>query len=151
MKKIFIVLAVLMLLPLSGLFAQAANAQSYQILSFDIGYAPNYKIDTRAYATTTYFGLNVRLAESFTVGYAAIGAGNNFLKLKYDVLPQLRAVVGVGGLAASADLGVEIVPFRNKVSGLSTEFKINLEYIWATANPIDQGTLYFGLVVGVGI
>jgi hypothetical protein len=152
MKKIMIVLAVLMLLPLSGLFAQAAAAaqpQSYTILSFDVGYLPGYDLGTNNYVTHSYFGFNVRLANPLTVGAAVIGA-NQFLKVKYDVLPALRAVVGYGA-GNRADLGVEIIPFRNKVSGLAAEFKINLEYLWDTTNPIDEGILYFGLAVGVGI
>jgi hypothetical protein len=146
-----------MLLPLSGLFAQAATSQTYQILSFDIGYAPGYDLTagTGGFVTETYFGFNVRLADPLAIGFATIGGttGLNLLKVKYDVLPKLRAVVGYGldtGFGW-ADFGLEIVPFRNKVSGLSAEFKVVVDSTWLATGSIGDGIIYFGLVVGVGL
>jgi hypothetical protein len=147
-KKIVVLLLALMILPLMGLAAQ--DASSFTILSFDIGYAPGYDLDADETLTDSYFALNVRVADPLSVGFAIIGTTpTTLLKVKYDILPKARAVVSFGN--GIVGLGFEAVPFIRKTSGLSTEFKLVLDYLWEPKSGLDAGKLYLGLDVGIGI
>jgi hypothetical protein len=162
-KKIVLAAAlVLILVPLS-LGAQTAGATGnaeFQFLSFDIGYAPGWQLGGGGVFTTpALFGLNVKIANSFTVGYQNLTAGaviDNFLLLKYNFTSQLRAVVGfgvqdaTGTPAPASSLGIEVVPFSRSVGGLAaTEFKIALKYDSPFAN-MTNGKILFALAFGIG-
>jgi hypothetical protein len=161
MKKTIVLAAalVLILVPLS-LGAQTAESTEFQFLSFDIGYAPGWDFGGDELVTPALFGLNVRVADSFAVGFQTLNDGNttdNYLILKYSFLPQLRAALGFGaqdvnpgpGTPASS-LGIEIVPFTRSVGGLAaTEFKVAIRYDSPFDNMVE-GKILFTLAFGIG-
>jgi hypothetical protein len=165
MKKRFLALFLgLLAFPLV-LSAQQAN--SFQILSFDIGYAPGWVFDTSTQQIPQMFALNVRVADNFTVGFQTYNQGTDTLpmfNLKYDFLPgKARGTLAFGKepgsgtpvfLAAAANvaaLGFEYIPFtRNVAGGVTTEFKIGVQYLFETTD-LSKGAVVFGIALGVGI
>jgi hypothetical protein len=164
-KKSFVITSVLFLalVPLSLGAQSAANAE-FRILSFDIGYAPGWDLEAREQTTPSVFGLNIRLADNFSAGFKTFkegGAIDNFLVLKYNFLPRLRAVVGFGaedingvltpaGPIPASSIGVEAIPFSRSVGGLAvTEFKLAIEYD-APFQDVTEGRILFALAFGIG-
>jgi hypothetical protein len=171
MKKLLAALllaAGLILVPLSA-SAQAAGA-GFQVLSFDIGYAPSWDLNATSgqasFVSPSYFALNVRVANNLSVGFETLSGGttttiDNYLTVKYNFLPALRGTVAFGQTryfaaapATAADpaigLGFEAIPFSRTVAGsVSTEFKLAFQYIATTADLKNSG-LVFALAFGVG-
>jgi hypothetical protein len=165
MKKLMAALllaAGLILVPLS-VSAQAAGA-GFQVLSFDIGYAPSWDLDatTNGFISPEYFALNVRVANNLSVGFETLASGANtdrYLTVKYNFLPAVRGTVAFGqttlfGSTSTAEpaigLGFEAIPFSRTVAGsVSTEFKLVFQYLAATDNIRESG-LVFALAFGVG-
>jgi hypothetical protein len=159
----------LILVPLSA-SAQAAAGAGFQVLSFDIGYAPSWDLNTTSgqasFVSPTYFALNVRVANNLSVGFETLSGGttttlDKYLTVKYNFLPALRGTVAFGQTryfaaapATAADnaigLGFEAIPFSRTVAGsVSTEFKLAFQYIATTADLKNSG-LVFALAFGVG-
>jgi hypothetical protein len=158
MKKIIVLAAalVLTLVPLS-LGAQTTGSSEFQFLSFDIGYAPGWNFAApAAMVTPALFGLNVRVANNFAVGFQTLTEGantDNYLILKYSFLPQVRAALGFGaqqGPVPASSLGIEIIPFARSVGGLAaTEFKVAIRYDSPFAD-MTNGRILFALAFGIG-
>jgi hypothetical protein len=83
-----------------------------------------------------------------SVGFERSTAALNMLKVKFDVMPALRASVGYGGTQAL--FGFEVVPFRREVAGLFTEFKLLTDFLTAANFGYTTGTMRFQLAVGIG-
>jgi hypothetical protein len=159
MKKLALILAagaIFALFPPAAVNAQTA-VQGFQILSFDIGYAPSWEIGGNGpYKNYAFFGLNVRLADRMIVGFQEIADSAptyHLLSFKYQVLQMLRATLAVGsdGSDPYIGFGFEAVPFsRNAGGSVATEFKLAFQYL---ANPVEMenGTLLFALAFGVGM
>jgi hypothetical protein len=157
-----------MLLPLAGLAAQEEES-SFSILSFDIGYAPLFDFGGAAgneYFTPMVFGFNIRVAGPLSIGFVSYRQGDttptvnlNLVKIKYNIIPQARAVVSfgydsVGAVGNVTGVGIEGVPFQKKIGILVTEFKLGIDYFWVPAQAtkdFDNGKLTFTLALGVGI
>jgi hypothetical protein len=157
MKKTIVLAAVLVLalVPLS-LGAQTAGNTEFQFLSFDIGYAPGWDLSDTELTTPAFFGLNVRVANNFAVGFQTLTEGantDNYLILKYSFLPQVRAALGFGaqqGPVPASSLGIEIIPFTRSVGGLAaTEFKVAVRYDSPFAD-MTNGKILFALAFGIG-
>jgi hypothetical protein len=158
MKKIIVLAAalVLTLVPLS-LGAQTTGTSEFQFLSFDIGYASGWQFTAGggAFVTPALFGLNVRVANSFAVGFQTLNDGatiDNYLILKYNFMPQIRAALGFGAQDGdpASSLGIEIIPFTRSVGSIAaTEFKLVVRY----DSPFDNmtnGKILFALAFGIG-
>ena len=158
MKKAIAFLLVL-LIPVG--FAAAQENSGFGIFSFDIGVAPLYRLSDNENDNVTTFGLNLRVAEPLVVGFGLYDGGLTLLNLKYEVLSSARILVSLGGVSGATSvlsggtgavggLGFEYAPFRRKISGLATEFKMGVQYLFLT-NSIDEGSLLFTLGFSVGI
>jgi hypothetical protein len=158
MKKILILLAVLAVLPLTQ---AAAQSDGFKVLSFDIGYAPSYNVDTGATNSQSLFGFNVMVGDDLSAGFTIIdgGGANGFslLSLKYQLIDKVKAQVSMGRQNPAgpgpfvSGLGLEYAPFTRRYGEyLGTELKLRLEYLFPNAT-IDEGWLFFGLAFGVGI
>jgi hypothetical protein len=166
MKKQFVALFLgLLLFPLA---LSAQTVGSFQLLSFDIGYAPTWVFEPSAGESMRFqpsFALNVRVSDSLTVGFQTYTAGSNvlpLLNLKYDFLPgKARGTLAFGkepttGVFLTADkpvaaLGFEYVPFTKNVAGsVTTEFKIGVQYLFETQD-VSKGAAIFGIAFGIGI
>jgi hypothetical protein len=162
MKKKIVLAAVLvlMLVPLS-LGAQAAGNAEFQFLSIDIGYAPGWGLGPNGgFVTPALFGLNIRVANNLSAGIQYMKEGaveDSYLLLKYNILPQVRAVVGFGvqDIAApppvvASSLGIEFIPFSRSVGGVAaTEFKLAVKYDSPFAD-MTTGKILFALAFGIG-
>ena len=158
MKKTFIAAAALalVLVPLS-LGAQTAETTEFQYLSFDIGYAPGWDLNTTTSTTPSLFGINVRLSDNLIAGIQSLTEGANtdsFLLLKYSFLPKVRATAGFGtqapGPVPAVSLGFEVIPFIRSVGGLAaTEFKVAVKYD-APFDDLTTGKIFFALAFGIG-
>jgi hypothetical protein len=159
MKKIIVLAAalVLTLVPLS-LGAQTTGNSEFQFLSFDIGYAPGWDFAATDMVTPALFGLNVRVANNFAVGFQHLTVAgpvtDNYLILKYSFTPQIRAALGFGaqnnGAIPASSLGIEIIPFTRSVGGLAaTEFKVTIRYD-SPFNNMTNGKILFALAFGIG-
>ena len=127
MKKRFLILALAVLIPLAGL---AAQENAFNFLSFNIGYGYNINTDgSGTPASVSTFGANFRVAGPMIVGFEMATPTLNLLKVKFDVIPALRAVIGYTGTDNRGLFGFEVVPFKREVSGLFTEFKMMVDYI----------------------
>jgi hypothetical protein len=159
MGKRFIVLlsAILFMAPLTNLTAQ----QAYTLMSFDVGYGMAFNMGANSdIRTLQNFGINFRVVDPLTIGMAYKTVGTErigMLKMKYDIIPLVRGMVGFGSTITGAPtmttgLGFEIVPFRRQVGGLFTEFKLVPEYVFrpAVTGNMAGGDLMFGLVLGIG-
>jgi hypothetical protein len=154
MKKILILLAVLTVLSLTQ---AAAQSDGFKVLSFDIGYAPSYNVDSGATDSQPLFGFDVMVGDDLAVGFTNIGGAISLLSLKYRLIDKVKAQISLGQAVAGPPvipwigLGLEYAPFTRRYGEyLGTELKLRLEYLFA-ANAIDDGLLYFGLAFGVGI
>jgi hypothetical protein len=171
-KKILVLFLALMLLPLAGLAAQAGGNNSYDIMSFEIGYAPLYDFTSLGIASPYFsplvFGFNIRIADPLSIGfvtYQQTGTSPDIvnltmLRIKYDIVPQARVALSYGydaevaGPGNAVGFGIEGIPFQRKVGSLSTEFKLAIDYFWlptVATKDLDNGKLVFTLAMGVGI
>jgi hypothetical protein len=161
MSKRFLVLFLGLLAAPLALVAQTAG--SFQLVSFDIGYAPGWKFEDSSAVSPQMFTLNVRVSDNFTVGFQTYSDGSNALPLfnmKYDFLPgKARGTLAFGAdggvfLTASnpvAALGFEYIPFTRNVAGsVTTEFKIGVQYLFETED-VSKGAAVFGIAFGIGI
>jgi hypothetical protein len=164
MKKLIVGLAVVVGLALCPL---AANAQAagggFQLLSFDIGYAPAYNTSTSALSYSSLFALNIKVANDLIVGFESLGTStaSSFLTLKYNFLPILRGTLAFGnapgttlitGSGAVIGFGFEAVPFARTVGGsVSTEFKLIMQYLARADTVTTNSALLFGIAFGVGM
>jgi hypothetical protein len=157
MKKIIVLAAVLVLtlVPLS-LGAQTTGTSEFQFLSFDIGYAMGWDFSVPGRVTPSLFGLNVRVANNFAVGFQTLtegGNSDNYLILKYNFMPQVRAALGFGAQAGpipASSLGIEIIPFTRSVGSIAaTEFKVAVRYDSPFAD-MTNGEILFALAFGIG-
>ncbi|MDR1210667.1 MAG: hypothetical protein LBK40_00390 [Spirochaetaceae bacterium] len=156
MKKILILLAVLAILPLAQLAAQSSG---YNVFSFDIGYAPSYNVNTGDTDSQTLFGFNVMVGNDLAAGFTLIGnstAGFSLLTLKYQIIDRIKAQVSLGlqnpggSPIPVSGLGFEYAPFTQSNNSLNTELKLRIEYLFPN-NYVEQGWLFFGLALGVGV
>jgi hypothetical protein len=165
MKKLIAALllaaAGLILVPLSA-SAQTASA-GFQIVSFDIGYAPSWDLKANnAEETPAFFALNIRVANNLSVGFEFLDgtAGDDaYFTVKYNFLPLIRGTVAFGqtelfttsGSSEPAmGLGFEVIPFSRTVAGsVSTEFKLAFQYL-ATVDDLSESGLVFALAFGIG-
>jgi hypothetical protein len=151
----------LILVPLSA-SAQATPgaASGFQIMSFDIGYAPAWKLDANDFVAPALFALNVRVANNFVAGFETLTSGallDRYLTMKYSFLPMVRGTIAFGrsNIFASGGpamgLGFEAIPFTRTVAGsVSTEFKLAFQYL-ASIDDLSKSGLVFALGFGVGI
>jgi hypothetical protein len=157
MKKKLITAAalVLILVPLS-LGAQTAANTGFRALSFDIGYAPGWNLNTNTLVTPSFFGFNVWVADNFSVGLQQLADGtvidSSFLMLKYNFLPGIRATLGFGMQKAKAasSFGFEVIPFSRTMGDMATaEFKMAVKYD-SPFDDIINGRIVFALAAGIG-
>ena len=157
MKKkstLILLLAVFILLPA---FNASAQQQSFSIFSFDLGFAPHYNFGNGTFRTDPSFALNVRVANPLTVSFGITGAAaandTTLLRVKYDVLNQIRVLLAIGSRGANmvTGLGFEYIPFARAQNSFATEFKLGIEYLFRPQIGIDSGDLFFGLILGLGI
>jgi len=161
------------ILPLATVSAQQ---DSFSFMSFDIGYGMNFNMASDNVGSLQSFGINFRVADPIIIGgvfrrtsdgTAAVAGQHTstMLRVMYDIMPMLRGVlsfgqhsIGTGTGVLYTGLGFEAVPFRRQVGGLVTEFKMVTEYLFrpdtslpaAQQGGIENGTLIFGLVLGIG-
>ncbi|MCL2374772.1 MAG: hypothetical protein FWC65_05985 [Treponema sp.] len=161
MKKLFFALLVaVLLLPVAGLAAQ--EEEGFSFMSFNMGLGPAFFMDNSDLEVASTFGVDFRVAGPLIIGFAhhnvdTIGGSANLLRVKYDVLPQARAVLSFGHgdlIAGSAapltGLGFEFIPFRRQVGGLFTEFKLATDYVFEPELGMGDGVILFGLLLSVG-
>jgi hypothetical protein len=164
MKKQFLVLLLgLAVFPLS---LTAQTAASFQLVSFDIGYAPGWGFEQSEVTIPQTFALNVRVSDSLVAGFQNYSAGNGNLPLftiKYDFLPgKARGTLAFGAEPATnpvflqsggpvAAFGFEYIPFTRNVAGsVTTDFKIGIQYLFATGD-VSNSAAVFGITLGIGI
>ena len=169
MKKplIFLLLAFLSLACLT-----AQQADTYTIFSLDIGYNTIFDPDPDPGDDSLYFfpslGVNLRMSDRFSGGvefnHITINSGLmgpiplfiNVVKLKVDAAPIVRAVFGysssqyfLDSSAGAVDLGLEIIPYRQRTGGLNTELKFVFECLFDPSDPANYN-LRFGINAGIG-
>jgi hypothetical protein len=163
MKKQFLMAAVVVFLALPAA-VHAQESGTFQLISFDIGYAPTWEFQGSNSVYLPSFALNIRVADGFTTGfqsYTIAGDAVSLLNMKYDFIPsKVRGVLAIGsddiffGSGTSttvAGLGFEYIPFTKNVAGsVTTEFKIGLQYLFDTAD-VTQGVILFNLAFGIGV
>lgn len=155
------------ILPLAAISAQE---DSFSLMSFDIGFGMSYNmVGSGDVGSLQTFGINFRVADPLIIGgvfrRVTVGAtehSSNMLRVKYDLMPMVRAMLSFGNhsiaggaAAAYTGLGFEIVPFRRQIGGLVTEFKMVTEYLFrpnptALQGGLENGQLVFGIGVGIG-
>ncbi|MDR2542432.1 MAG: hypothetical protein LBC80_03160 [Treponema sp.] len=156
MKKLFFVFFIaILMLPVANLTAQ----EGFTLLSFDIGQAPSFLVDgSNTLSSHAVFGLNVRVAGPMIIGFTNYDGFARFVKGKFDINGQLRAVIGygTGNIAGTpppspnySGLGFEIIPFRRAISGLYTEFKLSPFYAFVN-DGVAKGRLLLPLALSVG-
>jgi hypothetical protein len=144
----------------------AQTAGSFQLVSFDIGYAPSWNFDSSIQKNLQLFALNIRVSDSLTVGFQTYSGGVAsslpLFNMKYDFLPgKARGTLAFGKESVSgviltgntnvAALGFEYLPFTRNVAGsVTTEFKIAVQYLFQTAD-VSVGAAVFGIAFGIGI
>ncbi|MDR0665055.1 MAG: hypothetical protein LBF86_06005 [Helicobacteraceae bacterium] len=151
---------------IAALSSSLTAANSYDILSVEIGVAPNINVpdfDTHAIANT--FALNLRVADPLSVGFETVkynALGSTLFNFKYDLSVlggQTAAIISLGngngfgnGLLTTENvgLGFEYTPFSKKREAIVTTFKIAPRYIFDT-DDVGNGVLVIGLAVGLGI
>jgi hypothetical protein len=157
MRKSFFAAAalVLILLPLSA-GAQTAENTEFQYLSIDIGYAPGWNLaGSGSQVMPSLFGLNIKVSDRLSAGIQTLTEGavrDNFLLLKYTLLPKVRATLGFGvqGTTPASSAGFEVIPLSRSAGGLAaTEFKAAVKYD-APFNDLTKGKILFALVFGIG-
>jgi hypothetical protein len=147
MKKCLVLFAVLLVLPLAGLNAQQAG--SYTVFQTELGVSI---LPVTGGSPTGYIGFNYRLGPNFSVGIVSFNSfslNTSFAALKYDVVPQLRLVggVGIGGIGL---LGFELIPLRQTLgSGGTLELKLLFDGIINI--PFSSSGLMGGFVLALGI
>jgi len=171
-KKLSVLALTLLLLPLAGLAAQTGGTSGggFTILSFDIGYTPFFDLGKTEMGNATVFGLNVKVADAISMGSVMLTTDNDgvintlmALRFKYDFKQAVRftgtlgkngggAFGSIAANAAVAGLGLEYLPFgRKNQTGVYTDFKISLDYLFDPAGELDKGALIFALSVGLGV
>jgi hypothetical protein len=162
MKKQLLAAAAVIFLALPA----AVNAQqtgTFQLISFDMGYAPGWQIEQNDSVFPQLFALNIRVADGFTAGfqsYSEEGNTANLFNMKYDFIPgKVRGILAVGSdkslffspATTIAGLGFEYVPFSRNVAGsVTTEFKIGVQYLFAK-DDVANGTVAFNIAFGIGV
>jgi hypothetical protein len=163
MKKQFFAVAAVIFLTLPA----AMNAQqtgTFQLISLDIGYAPGWSFKVSDTAFPQSFALNIKVADGFTTGFQSYidgAAKANLLNMKYDFLPgKVRGIVAIGKAeslfdlgsdAIVAGLGFEYIPFTRNIAGsVTTEFKIGVQYLFATED-VTTGAVAFNIAFGIGV
>jgi hypothetical protein len=117
------------------------------------------------------FALNIRVSDSFTVGFQTYSVGTTstlpLFNMKYDFIPgKARGTLAFGkesgtgtppsGVFLTVDkpvaaLGFEYIPFTRTVAGsVTTEFKIGVQYLFETQD-VTKGAAVFGIAFGIGI
>ena len=158
MKRCLVFL--LLIIPLALLSAQA---DVYNIFSVDIGYNIMADSGTPPLEYFLSIGLNARVTERISAGVEinflnfVIPINVNILKFKIDIIPPVRAVLGFMppitpfSSAGALGIGLELLPVRRRTGGLSTEFKLFLDFLhdldFTAASPYS---LRFGLAMGIG-
>jgi hypothetical protein len=165
-------------LPLAALLALAflkgaAAADTFSILSFDNGYAPGYNLATGNLAVASRFALNVQIAEPLMASFVFIDGDNTILpdyrmlRLGYQLIDRLRLCVALGSVTGASTapalaigtfvsgIGFDTVAFRRKFQeALATEFKVQVEYLFAPTVPaasMTGGILFLGLAFSIGM
>jgi hypothetical protein len=164
MKKQLLAVAAVIFLSLPA----AVNAQetgTFQLISFDIGYAPSWEFDASDKAFPQLFALNIRVADGFTAGFQSYSEGSpktaNLFNMKYDFVPgKVRGILAVGKdntlffsapSKTVAGLGFEYAPFTRNVAGsVTTEFKIGVQYLFTTED-VANGAVAFNVAFGIGV
>jgi hypothetical protein len=164
MKKQFLMAAVVVFLALPAA-VHAQESGTFQLISFDIGYAPTWEFQGSNSVFLPSFALNIRVADGFTTGfqsYTIASGAVSLLNMKYDFIPsKVRGVLaigadelffGSGGTSVTvAGLGFEYIPFTKNVAGsVTTEFKIGLQYLFDTTD-VTKGVILFNLAFGIGV
>jgi len=146
-KRFYIFMLAILILPAAALTAQE-NAFSF--LSFNIGFGYELPVDGSTYSSVNSFGVDFRIAGPLIIGFERADGGVllNFFKAKFDVMPEVRAVIGYGDNRAL--FGFEVIPFRREVSGLFTEFKLLADYFTGPNFAFDSGIFRLQLAVGIG-
>jgi len=156
-KKFFAVLIAILVLPATALTAQ--QAQGFSFMSFNFGYGAIIEVDDPDLDVMSSFGVNFRVAGPMIVGVSVHSLGSyssGLLRVMFDVTPNVRPVLSFGqlddgaGTSAVTGLGFQIIPFRQTVGGLTTEFKLVTEYLFSPSVGIDEGRFHFGLMIGIG-
>jgi hypothetical protein len=145
MRKCIVLFAILLLLPIIGLSAQQTG--SYTIFQTEVGMSMQ---PVTGAAPSGYLGLNYRFSPGFSVGvisfnsYALIAG---YVALKYDVIPQLRFVGGIGW-DGDALLGFELIPIRQALGSGTLEFKLLFD---GAINQNLAQTYFGGFVLAYGL
>jgi hypothetical protein len=152
----------------TALSLPAMAANTFEILSVDIGVAPNINVpDFDEQSIPNTFALNLRVADPLSVGFETANRGqagghSTVFNFKYDLSVlngQVTAVISLGdgrGFSAflqgdaHAGLGFEYTPFSKKREAISTALKIAPRYIFDT-DDASQGVLIIGIAIGLGI
>jgi hypothetical protein len=157
MRKCIVLFAILLLLPVIGLSAQQAG--SYTIFQTELGMILDPVGGTGVF---NYVGFQYRFNPSLSAGILGFDlnlagtAITAFLTLKYDVIPQLRLVCGVGHIpvlplapGVNVLLGFELIPIRQTLGSGSLEVKLifNSAIPSDTFDPVYRG----GFVLAYGL
>jgi hypothetical protein len=163
MKKLLLVAVAVIFLTLPA----AVNAQqtgTFQLISFEIGYAPGWQIEQNANMFPQLFALNIRVADGFTAGFQSYAEGSNkanLFNMKYDFIPgRVRGILAIGSdtqlffspdNSTIAGLGFEYAPFSRNIAGsVTTELKIGVQYLFTKDN-VANGTIAFNIAFGIGV
>ena len=155
-KKGVLLVFIVSIILLSGVGLSAQSA--FSTFSFDIGFAPHYTFDTNTYRTDSSYAFNVKVSNPLTVGFGIIGLAapndTTLLRVKYDVASQIRLMTAIGtdGADMVNGFGFEFIPLTQR-GALTSEFKLAIEYLFqpGLAGGVGNGSLYFGIVLGLGI
>jgi hypothetical protein len=162
MKKLTVALAVSLSLMLFPLAVHAQAAGSFQVLSVDLGLAPQFGAISSGNLGTSYplLGVNVRFANNLSAGAEILIQGTtvaaNYLTLKYTIVPTVRAVLVFGafqfpGAATTAGLGFEVNPYTRAIGGSGVaEVKFCLKYVTSVTS-LTTNTLMFSIALGAGL
>ena len=160
MKKIAILIVVIIVFANFHLFA---NETDNQVLGIGVGMVAGYRLSDNAIVSGQDFSLNLTVSEKVQVGFTALtiaGATpvvtNNyaFMNISYFMNPKLglSILAGTDGTTPSAGAGMFYNLLEDKhTDAISTAFKMNINYIFDTANGPAGGTVSFGLIGSFGL
>ncbi len=151
-----------------GVSAQAAaqpvavssggNADA-RIIAFDVGMVAGYNIGSGGLPVGRSFGLNITVADNFSIGFVSLLATRTYslLRMSYGLTPALgfAAFAGTdnnGGSPTAAGAGIYYNILKSKTdAGLATALKVRLDYLFDVTAGIAAGDVVLTLGTSVGL
>jgi hypothetical protein len=140
--------------------AQAAKASSdVPLISIENGYAAGYNLTSNDFGTSFDLSLGFGVTDKLQLYFTNLaGDGGTIFPayrlfgVSYALLPKLGLITSLGktGTTNVVGLGVYSMLFSREVGGLSTFFKLKLDYIMPMSD-FSGGLVRIDMLAGIGI